>query len=229
VGPIAQFLFGTNVSFSALDTEKVNLLAGLTAVHRWDYRFPLRAQVSALTDLTISNRQIWLFTAGVQVGWNLKKMPKVFTAGLSRSERESGEQSISFNSDVIFFEVNSDKIRPGSRAKLLEFGQFLQENHDLWTTLEVLGHTDNTGPYEYNLELSERRAATVRQVLLEGGQLPASDIKSLGMSFSQPRMLGATEEARKQNRRVELKFSSTKSLEAIRKKLKQLRLDDALP
>jgi outer membrane protein OmpA-like peptidoglycan-associated protein len=66
----------------------------------------------------------------------------------------------------------------------------------------------------------------VREILVAGG-VPPADVASVGKSFSEPRMLGDSDEARRQNRRVELKFTSQKNLSTIRKKVRDLMLDES--
>jgi len=246
VGPITQFVFGTDVSFNALTgKDSFNVFGGLTALYRWDLKLPLRASLSALTDLTVDSRQVWLVLAGLHVGWNfpwerrsstiLDAKPPAKTlvklndpdASLQAAQPRLGKR-ISFNSDLIFFDSNSAEVRPSSKAKLLELGLFLKKRHDLWESLKVTGHTDNTGTYEYNLGLSERRAAEVRNLLIQGG-VPASDVKSEGKSFSEPRAEGMKPQDLRMNRRVELIFESQKDLKPLVGKIKELDLEELLP
>ncbi len=65
----------------------------------------------------------------------------------------------------------------------------------------VVGHTDSTGSAEYNLALSQRRAASVKAGLVTEG-MNAPEIRDLGAGETQPIASNDTEEGRKQNRRV---------------------------
>jgi outer membrane protein OmpA-like peptidoglycan-associated protein len=70
-------------------------------------------------------------------------------------------------------------------------------------SIYVYGHTDDIGSDAYNLDLSQRRARTVRDYLVEAG-LDSSIITTRGYGKSSPRVPGTTQEARARNRRVEI-------------------------
>lgn len=72
--------------------------------------------------------------------------------------------------------------------------------------VRIVGHTDNVGSDSYNQTLSERRAAAVRQYLIDNGGINASRMESEGRGESQPSVSNQTEEGRAQNRRVELEL-----------------------
>ncbi len=69
--------------------------------------------------------------------------------------------------------------------------------------VEVRGHTSRVGTAKFNLQLSKDRAAAVAKVLEEAG-IPASNIRSEGMGFSQPRVKEVTKQDQATNRRVEI-------------------------
>ena len=69
--------------------------------------------------------------------------------------------------------------------------------------IEVIGHTDNTGPAAWNADLSLRRATSVAQVLIGAG-VPASRVSTRGMGEDQPIASNLTPEGRAQNRRVQI-------------------------
>lgn len=68
--------------------------------------------------------------------------------------------------------------------------------------LTIVGHTDSTGPEEYNNKLSRRRANSVRQYLIECG-IQAPRLLAIGKGENKPRVSNATAEGRAENRRVE--------------------------
>ena len=70
-------------------------------------------------------------------------------------------------------------------------------------SIEVVGHTDSTGSYSYNMELPQRRAQSVADYLLAQGVDP-SRLSTRGMGPDQPVASNATAEGRAQNRRVEV-------------------------
>ncbi|WP_421621883.1 OmpA family protein [Alkalilimnicola ehrlichii] len=73
------------------------------------------------------------------------------------------------------------------------------------TMIEVAGHTDSTGPAEYNQRLSERRAQTVARYLV-GRDVAEMRMIAVGFGEERPIASNQTEEGRQQNRRVEITF-----------------------
>jgi len=71
------------------------------------------------------------------------------------------------------------------------------------TTVQVIGHTDNTGEAAYNQRLSAQRANAVASVLVNNG-VNSGRIQSFGRGEDQPRATNLTPEGRQQNRRVEI-------------------------
>lgn len=71
--------------------------------------------------------------------------------------------------------------------------------------IEVEGFTDSTGPKQYNLELSQRRADSVVRYLTENEHVPLFKIHVLGLGVDEPAADNHTRDGRKQNRRVEIR------------------------
>ena len=71
------------------------------------------------------------------------------------------------------------------------------------TTVNVIGHTDNTGTAAYNQDLSQRRAQAVSSVLINAG-VSAGRINAIGRGEDQPVADNLTSAGRQQNRRVEI-------------------------
>lgn len=70
------------------------------------------------------------------------------------------------------------------------------------TKLELAGHADERGTEEYNLQLSQKRAASVKKYLVDLG-IPAGQLKTVGYGENKPAVQGSNEEAWAANRRVE--------------------------
>ena len=102
----------------------------------------------------------------------------------------------------ILFDVNSDRIRPESAPTLEEIGTMVVEHPDLRIAIE--GHTDADGDDAYNQELSERRAAAVRESLIAAYGIEESRMESAGFGETRPVAGNDTPEGKQQNRRVEL-------------------------
>ena len=80
-----------------------------------------------------------------------------------------------------------------------ELFQFLDENKDV--RIKLIGHTDSVGKDEDNQVLSEGRAASVRQAMIDRG-IDGDRIESEGRGESEPIDTNDTEEGRQRNRRV---------------------------
>ena len=103
---------------------------------------------------------------------------------------------------TVYFDNNSDTLNPGELERLKTFASNLDPKQT--RRLEVTGHTDSKHTAMYNLELSKRRAETVRQTLLQWGIL--EDQVVLGWhGLHLPAVSNASEEGRAMNRRVEVK------------------------
>lgn len=102
----------------------------------------------------------------------------------------------------IYFDTNSAEIKPESKPALEEIGKLLRNNPDL--KLLVVGHTDNVGDFDFNLQLSQRRAEAVVRALVREQGVAVSRLRSHGVSFAAPVATNDDEEGRAKNRRVEL-------------------------
>lgn len=102
----------------------------------------------------------------------------------------------------IHFSFNSDRIRPSSAVRLAEIAAVLKA-HPEWK-LQVNGHTDSIGGDAYNLDLSRRRAAAVREALIKQHAIEGSRLATGGVGAAQPRDTNETLIGRARNRRVEL-------------------------
>jgi outer membrane protein OmpA-like peptidoglycan-associated protein len=102
----------------------------------------------------------------------------------------------------VSFAVDSAEINASSAAVLATIGELLQRDQSLKLTIE--GHTDSTGSAEHNLSLSQRRADSVKQYLVDRFGIDAKRLTTRGLGSTQPVAPNDTESGRAQNRRVEL-------------------------
>ena len=118
------------------------------------------------------------------------------------SAREMLEQSDSILANrTIYFEFDSAKLSDETLSILEAHGSFIAGNGNVDVRLE--GHADERGSREYNIALGDRRAQSVRRVLLIQGAA-TDQIDTVSYGEEQPAMRGHTEEAWDGNRRVEL-------------------------
>jgi outer membrane protein OmpA-like peptidoglycan-associated protein len=117
--------------------------------------------------------------------------------------RDTARGLVSTMPDVLF-ETNSFILKPAARESLAKVAGIFLAYPDL--RLEVDGHTDSVGSDSYNQQLSEKRAASVRDYLTQQG-IPPSSVVIQGFGKTQPVASNATAAGRRQNRRVELVVS----------------------
>ncbi len=111
-------------------------------------------------------------------------------------------QTVAFNN--IGFELNSAKITASSRPTLERLATSLNAQTDF--NVEIAGHTDSTGSAEYNESLSDKRAASVRQYLIDQG-VAADRLSARGYGELDPVASNESSSGRAMNRRVEFRVS----------------------
>lgn len=102
----------------------------------------------------------------------------------------------------IYFDSGSDKLKPESDEALGEIASLMKSRAEL--KLLVVGHTDNQGNMDYNMDLSRRRAASVVAALAEKFGIAGDRLTPAGVGFLSPVASNRGDEGRAQNRRVEL-------------------------
>ncbi|MEL6519519.1 MAG: OmpA family protein [Pseudomonadota bacterium] len=113
----------------------------------------------------------------------------------------TGEQLIVTMPQDILFAVDSAEVQPVLRSDLLVLAQSLNDYPN--TTVDIIGHTDNTGDASYNQQLSARRAQSVASILVSGG-VSSARLRAFGRGEDQPIASNLTPEGQAQNRRVEI-------------------------
>lgn len=106
--------------------------------------------------------------------------------------------------DDVLFRTNMSQLEPGGIRTVQKVAGFLQQYVQQRVLIE--GHTDSTGSHHYNQALSERRADTVRQTMIDSGVDPAR-IETRGYGENYPVASNDNAEGRQLNRRVEIIFS----------------------
>ena len=107
----------------------------------------------------------------------------------------------SFVMKNLFFQTDSYLINPKSYAELNNLVEFLTLNKNLH--IQVSGHTDSIGSFDYNMVLSEKRAKSVADYLINKG-INANSITYKGFGYTKPLTQNQSENDRKLNRRTEI-------------------------
>ena len=102
----------------------------------------------------------------------------------------------------IYFDTGKADVKPESDATLKEIAKLLQGDPKL--KLYVVGHTDNQGALDLNMDLSRRRAEAVLAALTTKYAVPASRLRAYGCGPYSPVASNDSEDGRAKNRRVEL-------------------------
>jgi outer membrane protein OmpA-like peptidoglycan-associated protein len=101
----------------------------------------------------------------------------------------------------VLFDSGQYTLKPAARERLARISGIVLAYPDL--RLEIEGHTDSIGSEEFNQSLSEKRAATVRDYLVNAG-VPINSVIARGLGKNNPIADNSTAAGRKLNRRVEM-------------------------
>lgn len=115
----------------------------------------------------------------------------------------SVQENVTIVLNNVFFDFDKATLKPESFPELNRVADLLKEKTGM--QIEIAGHTDSTGPEQYNLQLSERRAKSVIQYLVDKG-IENDRLKAEFFGEAKPVDSNTTQEGRKKNRRVEFKI-----------------------
>ncbi len=108
-----------------------------------------------------------------------------------------------FTLDNVHFNSGKAELTKSSYSEINELLEYMKIKEDL--VIEIAGHTDNVGEDEYNMDLSERRAKSVKNYLVSNGISPERIIAK-GYGESQPIASNEIPEGRQKNRRTEVRI-----------------------
>jgi len=148
--------------------------------------------------------------AGAGIGKMMDDQERDMRAALADSEaaairREGDLLAVSLKGDVTF-DYDSATVRPGLYSEIDRIANVLIKYPQ--TVIRVEGHTDSTGSDTYNMDLSQRRADSVKNLFVQRGVSP-SRIETLAFGESMPIADNSNEAGRTMNRRVEIKIAPT--------------------
>ena len=145
----------------------------------------------------------------------------VQTGGLGGADSTEGSflsgMTVSFEKDAIndtsnvliektiYFDYDSDQIGADYQTLIAHHGKYLATNSDMRVRLE--GHADERGSREYNVALANRRAQSVRRLVLFQGA-SADQVEVISYGEEKPVALGHDDESWRLNRRVELVYEA---------------------
>lgn len=154
--------------------------------------------------------------AGALIGDYMDRQAMDLENELENAEVERVEEGIKITFDSgILFDVDSDELRAVSRENLDDLADVLQDYED--TEILIAGHTDSTGPEDYNEELSWDRAESVEDYLDDEG-VKGSRMVIAGHGEKDPVATNETETGRQENRRVEVAIYANNKLKRAAKR-----------
>lgn len=130
-------------------------------------------------------------------------------AGLSVAIEEEGDFSLAActgrfeimsRAENIYFETSSADLEDSSAPLLDSLVKIIERCPDL--TVQIAGHTDTDGSADWNQTLSEARATSVENYLVEKG-IPVESLRSVGFGEEQPAVANDSSENKRRNRRIE--------------------------
>jgi outer membrane protein OmpA-like peptidoglycan-associated protein len=227
---VYNLAFGTDTTFGPGVGNKVGTsFLGLKVVYEFpNQTIPIRLWTQVSTDVSVSERNIILGIAGIQIGIPIHSSfqgsdSQARTTATSSAPPQTKDRNlvVSLDPQKVFFSTNSASLRPDVKAILKTVGEYLDSDEKHWELLEIIGHADQRGKFNYNLKLSQQRAKSVKKALIEGGA-NSRKMTTDALSYLKPIDIRNNRNAWAQNRRVELTFHKVDHPEMLLNKLKPL-------
>ncbi|WP_226064425.1 OmpA family protein [Kaistella polysaccharea] len=149
--------------------------------------------------------------AGNVIGGKMDKQAKEIKETLPGAEVERVGEGIkvTMKENMVNFGFDSSNLTSSAQMNLDKLAEVLKNNPD--TNINIYGYTDSKGSDNYNLSLSDRRAAAVKTYLVSKG-LASSRMITMGMGEQEPIASNDTDEGRAQNRRVEFAITANENM-----------------
>lgn len=149
--------------------------------------------------------------AGGVIGNKMDKQAREIETVLPGAQVERVGEGIRLvlGENAVRFDTNKSTLTAAARANLDKLVPVFNQYPD--TNIRIYGYTDSTGSAEYNLKLSEQRAASVR-AYLAGKGLQNARFVTVGMGIADPIATNDTPEGRSQNRRVEFAITANEKM-----------------
>lgn len=149
-------------------------------------------------------------TAGGFIGKRMDKQAAEIQKAIPNAEviREGEGIIVKFDSGILF-DFDKFALKDAAKQNIESLAKSL--NQYPGTDIKIIGHTDSRGTEEYNMGLSERRAAAVKAYAVAQG-VPSSRLITMGKGYAEPIADNATDEGRALNRRVEIVIVANEQL-----------------
>jgi len=149
--------------------------------------------------------------AGGVIGNKMDKQAREIETALPGAQVERVGEGIKLvlGENAVRFDTNKSTLTAAAKANLDKLVPVFNQYPD--TNIQIYGYTDSTGTAEYNLKLSDQRAASVKAYLIGKG-LAAGRFVTTGMGIADPIATNDTPEGRSQNRRVEFAITANEKM-----------------
>jgi outer membrane protein OmpA-like peptidoglycan-associated protein len=149
--------------------------------------------------------------AGGVIGNKMDKQAREIETALPGAQVERVGEGIKLvlGENAVRFDTNKSTLTSSAKANLDKLIPVFNQYPD--TNIQIYGYTDSTGSAEYNLKLSEQRAASVR-TYLTGKGINTSRFMTTGMGIADPIATNDTPEGRSKNRRVEFAITANQKM-----------------
>jgi outer membrane protein OmpA-like peptidoglycan-associated protein len=155
-------------------------------------------------------------SAGAIIGKQMDRQAEELEKDLENAEIERVGEGIKITFDSgLMFPIDQSTLTDASRQNLIELAETLKKYED--TNILVEGHTDNTGQEDYNLNLSQARAASVKDYLTSLG-VAQNRLELVAFGETNPISSNDTEIGRQKNRRVEVAIYANKRMQKAAKR-----------
>ena len=149
--------------------------------------------------------------AGGVIGHKMDKQAREIETALPGAQVERVGEGIKLvlGENSVRFDTNKSTLTSSAKANLDKLVPVFNQYPD--TNIQIYGYTDSTGTAEYNLKLSDQRAASVKSYLAGKG-ISVSRFTTTGLGIADPVATNDTPEGRTQNRRVEFAITANEKM-----------------
>jgi len=151
-------------------------------------------------------------TAGAFIGRNMdRQAAEIKQTVPGATVIRQGEGIIVKFDTGILFDVDKTALKSAAQTNLENLTSSLKKNPE--TNVMIIGHTDNTGTAEHNMDLSVRRAEAVKSYITDNG-IPSTRLTTQGKGETEPIADNNTAAGRAQNRRVEIVIMANEQMKS---------------
>ena len=131
----------------------------------------------------------------------------MITSAESINLDSTGEKGYTLGNNIIYFDYDKYSVeKKEDKAIIKKYSNYMKKYKN--SRVRIEGHADERGSRAYNLALGEKRAETIKEMMLING-VSKNSIEVVSYGEESPSILGTSEETHSLNRRVEIVFSNT--------------------